>query len=311
MRLDAVFEGSGMKSIGLVGALSVVEKKGFTWHRLAGTSSGAIVATLLAAGYNADEIKTIIMDTSFQSLLKKTWVQRLPLGSQIRIFFKNGMYPGDLVVQWMEHLLLQKGIRTFGDLEEGKLRIIASDISRGKLLILPDDAKDYGWKPEEFPISLAVRMSTSIPFFFDPVIFITNHDPLQMYYIVDGAILSNFPVWLFDRDHGGNPEWPTFGFNIVGKNEGQPYQVKGPFSMLNALFLTMLEARDQRYVEDLSSLRTIFIPDKGVRTTEFHLSVEKKEELFQSGVQSAEKFFKNWSFQTYVTSYKKALKKNT
>ena len=52
-RADAVFEGGGVKGIGLVGAVSEIEKAGYTFENLAGTSAGAIVASLLAVGYKA------------------------------------------------------------------------------------------------------------------------------------------------------------------------------------------------------------------------------------------------------------------
>ena len=53
LKADAVFEGGGVKGIGLVGAVAFAEEKGYRWVNLAGTSAGAIVAALLAAGYNA------------------------------------------------------------------------------------------------------------------------------------------------------------------------------------------------------------------------------------------------------------------
>ncbi len=41
---DAVFEGGGVKGIGLVGAVAGAEEKGYQWMNVAGTSAGAIVA---------------------------------------------------------------------------------------------------------------------------------------------------------------------------------------------------------------------------------------------------------------------------
>jgi len=57
LKADAVFEGGGVKGIGLVGAVSEIEKAGYEFENLAGTSAGAIVAALLAVGYNAQEMK--------------------------------------------------------------------------------------------------------------------------------------------------------------------------------------------------------------------------------------------------------------
>ena len=56
-KADAVFEGGGVKGIGLVGAVSVMEKAGYAFENLAGTSAGAIIAALLAVGYKAAQIK--------------------------------------------------------------------------------------------------------------------------------------------------------------------------------------------------------------------------------------------------------------
>ena len=49
-RIDAVFEGGGVKGIGLVGAVTATEENGYTCENVAGTSEGAIVAAAIAAG---------------------------------------------------------------------------------------------------------------------------------------------------------------------------------------------------------------------------------------------------------------------
>ena len=82
-----------------------------------------------------------------------------------------------------------------------KLKVIASDITSGRMLVLPDHIADYEDKDgnrftiDEFPLVDAVRMSMSFPFFFDVVTLYRDGKP---HYIVDGGLLSNFPVWLFD-----------------------------------------------------------------------------------------------------------------
>jgi NTE family protein len=124
----------------------------------------------------------------------------------------------------------------------------------------------------------------------------------QVSYIVDGGILSNFPVWLFDPKKE-MPERPTLGFKLVEPEEGTPHPVKGPISLLTALFSTMMEAHDARYIEDENFMRTIPIPTLGVKTTEFNISRKKSEALYQSGRQAAEKFFATWDFSKYVGRY--------
>jgi NTE family protein len=204
-------------------------------------------------------------------------------------------------------------VETFGDLimdeykDEDKyrfrLRVIASDITMGKMLVLPQDIKDYGIRPEDLNVARAIRMSMSIPFFYEPVT-LQNMKTGQLSYIVDGGVLSNFPVWLFDSE-GDQPEWPTIGFKLVEPEEGKPNEVKGPITLLTALFATMMQAHDARYIADEHFVRTIPIPTKGVGTTEFNITPERSEMLYQSGREAAEKFFAKWDFQGYINKYRK------
>lgn len=69
---DAVFEGGGVKGIGLVGAVAAAEEKGYRWMNVAGTSAGAIVASLLAAGYTGIE-------------LEKYWLGLIIINSKTRV----------------------------------------------------------------------------------------------------------------------------------------------------------------------------------------------------------------------------------
>jgi predicted acylesterase/phospholipase RssA len=58
-KFNLVFEGGVAKVMVLIGALQEFESQGHEAGRLLGTSAGAITATLLAAGYSADEIYTV------------------------------------------------------------------------------------------------------------------------------------------------------------------------------------------------------------------------------------------------------------
>lgn len=146
----------------------------------------------------------------------------------------------------------------------------------------------------------------SIPFFYEPVT-LENEKTNEVSYIVDGGVLSNFPVWLFDTD-GVMPEWPTFGFKLVEPEEemATPHQIRGPISLLGALFSTMMQAHDARYIKDEQFVRTISIPTLGINTTDFGISRERSEALYQSGRQAAERFFNTWSFADYIDRYRKA-----
>ncbi len=60
--LDIVFSGGGAKSIAQVGALKELEEQGLSYRRVVGTSSGSIMALMVASGYSADEMVAAITE---------------------------------------------------------------------------------------------------------------------------------------------------------------------------------------------------------------------------------------------------------
>jgi NTE family protein len=63
MQYDMVFEGGGAKGMAFVGALQEIESRQHTPARLLGASAGAIMATFLAAGYDAKEMEEALGET--------------------------------------------------------------------------------------------------------------------------------------------------------------------------------------------------------------------------------------------------------
>ena len=302
--VDLVFEGGGLKGIGLVGAYSVLEERGYRPQNVAGASAGAIVAALVAAGYTAAELRRTIEGCDFESLKDPAWEGRLPLFPRIVSILKDrGLYEGEAFLEWMGGLLESKGVRTFGDLVRRpeaplryryKLQVMVSDLTEQRLLVLPKDAHRLGIEdPDELSVALAVRMSMSIPVFFEPVSF-TNPKTGREHLIVDGGMLSNFPLWLFDAER---PLWPTIGVKFVEKDPRAPLAPSGSrggvFKFLDyarSLVETMMEAHDRFYLEESDFDRTIAIDALGVGTTEFDLPRERALKLYDSGRAAAEEF---------------------
>ncbi len=93
--VDLVFKGGGLKGITLVGAYSVLEERDYRPQNIAGTSAGAMVAALLAAGYTAAELRQAIMDVDFNSLKDRAWEDWLPLLPRfVSILKDRGIYEG-------------------------------------------------------------------------------------------------------------------------------------------------------------------------------------------------------------------------
>lgn len=301
MYCDAVFEGGGVKGIAFIGAIQEAEERGYRFKRLGGTSAGALIASLLAAGYTGKELEQYVDQLSFSSLLDRSELSKIPyLGNLLSLFFQNGIFQGKRLETWIKEMLLAKGVHTFGDLPANKLKIVASDISRGKFLILPDDLPAYNLDPYTFPIHQAVRMSCSIPYFLQPV---TLRYRGKKVYIVDGALLSNYPIWLFDKKKDRHT-CPTIGFRLKGAEQvAATTPIYGPVSMLFAIFSTMMEAHDRLYIKEKDAARTMFIPVENVRATDFQINAHKKKRLIQLGREEARRFFNQWNYNYYLEKY--------
>lgn len=84
-----------------------------------------------------------------------------------------------------------------------------SDVTSGHMVRLPWDYPRYGLDPDTQLVADAVRASASIPFFFRPAA-LTMPAGGRAAVCVDGGMLSNFPIHIFDRT-SGDVRWPTFG----------------------------------------------------------------------------------------------------
>ena len=80
--------------------------------------------------------------------------------------------------------------------------------------------------------------------------------------------------------------------------------VTSDLGFLKAMEATATHAHDRFYVEQASYARTIPIPTLGVKTTEFDISPERTQALFESGRSAAQDFLKTWDFAAYKEKFR-------
>jgi NTE family protein len=315
---DGVFQGGGVKGLALVGALEEFadserhpQNNVQDWVQLAGTSAGAIVAAYLATGHSAAQTATLIGQTNFSEF--EDWGPGGEVvGGTINLGRHHGLAHGAVFRDWFrDHIDNQ----TFGDVGDAgrALKLIATDITRGEMLVLPDSLSSYRLTeggpvidPMGFPIADAVRMSMSIPYFFQPVELVHGQTGVTST-IVDGGVLSNFPVWIFDVENR-DPSRPTFGFKLVGGRSvgsgmGKVIKALGwPAEMGGRIFDTTTGAWDKYWVSHASYVRTCAISAGDIATTEFNLTDAQKQWLLSSGHEAAGTFLDQWDPSEYVNS---------
>lgn len=293
MKINLVCEGGGIKGIAHIGAVCALEDSGFTFNSFAGTSAGAMISSLLATGYSGHELKDILFNLDFNLYIKKTLLSSIPIiGEKLSLFKSKGLFSTDAIYELLTKLFEKKHKKYFKDISTEDinfLRIIATDISQKQLLIFPEDLKKYDVDPLDYEIAKSVIMSISIPLFFIPKRLKTSTGSC---YIVDGGLMSNFPIWLYDNRKTNN--YSTFGLRLTSdKDYKTTYAEK--CSLTTYLFDIVDAAmckNESLYFNKSHSLSIINIPTFNIGVTDFLISLQDKERLFKSGYDSTINFLK-------------------
>lgn len=190
---NLIFEGGGVKGIAYVGAMRVLEQRGLlkNIHRVGGTSAGAINALIFALGYDVLEQRQIIDSVDFEDFMDDSF----GVIRDIRRLAKNfGYHKGDFFSSWIGKLIKDKlgsEKATFADSKVAQnpdLYMTGTNLSTGYAEVFSAE------RHPDMPLATAVRISMSIPLFFAAVRFGQRNDVY-----IDGGVMRNYPVKLFDR----------------------------------------------------------------------------------------------------------------
>jgi NTE family protein len=306
---DLVLEGGGVKGVALAGAILTLDQAGYAFRRVAGTSAGAIAAAIVTAldraGRPLIAARDYLDTIDYSRFVTKRGLRAAlgVLGDVEHLVFDLGLHDGAYLVEWLGGVLRDIGVTSFGDLalddpgadanlrpeQRYSLVVHTSDISRGKCVRLPWDYAEYGLDPARQRIVDAVRASMSIPFVFQPVraeVRTPGSRSKRTATWVDGALLDNFPVEVFDRTDGSPARWPTIGIKLSASAAAaaQWRDVDGPFDEALACFHTLLENADRFYVTPERAARTIFVDSAGINAADFAIGAAERALLFENGV---------------------------
>jgi NTE family protein len=308
---DLVLEGGGVKGIALVGAATALDEAGWTFARVAGSSAGALVGAIIAAMQQAGEPMTRV-DEIMRTLDYRQMLDRRAVAKALRwwplaangwgLIFHLGMYRGHYMTEWARGVLGDLGVHTFADFafddpgsalapeQSYRLLVTASDLSRQRLMYLPWDLATYGVEATSYPVARAVRASAAIPFMFEPVRLKSSFGVSTL---ADGSLLRSYPIAVFDRHDGKPSRWPTLGIRLSSpSSERAPAKpVTGPLSLVQSLIYTTVDSTQVRHVSDDADVeRSIFAKPRGVRWTDFDLTAEQQQTLFESGYAAGQKY---------------------
>jgi NTE family protein len=317
---NLVMEGGGVKGFAYSGALYVLDSMGILKdiQRVAGTSVGAIQGALLAVGYTSNEIIELTSHIPLKQFNDGGWMLA---GGISRLRKQFGWYKGEKIAQWMEDLIAAKtgnGDITFGELH-------AQNVNKGyKDLYITGTDLTYQtlriFSHENYPnmrICDAVRISLSIPLYYRAVLMddegkiYDNPNGKQLLHVmVDGGVLSNYPIFLFDSAkyvNGNKPEVNTWMENpeTLGLLMEMPEQIQYntlqpgiyPFAIysmsdyLKALYHTLIDKANPELTHPNSLRRTIAINNLNLSGRVRKLPKKTITALVENGKEGARKFF--------------------
>jgi len=320
---DLVLEGGGVKGLGLVGAVMRLMEDGYTFPRVAGTSAGAIAAAFIAARANAEKLRELMEKLDYSQVPDRAPPGIPGISEGVLLLREGGAYRTDYLHRFMRDELEGLDVSTFGDLRlpdqkadralkrKGSYRLVVmvTDVTHGCLLRLPWDYELFGLHPDRELVADAVRASMSIPLFFRPCVL---RGDKRVSTLVDGGVLSNFPIQVFDRTDGREPRRPTFGVTVLPQLPGADEKIfpalgtlraLPPVHMLEQVVVTALVGHDQTHMErPCVQARTISVDTDGVGIADFHATCDQREKLVEHGWRAADEFLKGWSWERYLAT---------
>jgi NTE family protein len=284
---NLVFAGTGVRNAAYVGALLALEEAGLFsgLTAFAGTSSGSIVATLASLGYTPSEIRDQLLAFDFSKLEDGSL-----FGGPPRILMHYGWHKGEYLVERLGELIAQKTGNpraSFSECRErtGKLlRITGTNLSKRETRVFPDPSS---WT---LPVVDAVRISIAIPLFFEA-------KELAGDVYVDGGVLWNLPVEIFDDATG--PNFETLGFVLKTSSDTRERTVNTLHEYVEGLFGAILREQEEDLSHNLANARRVVsIDDLGIATVNFGISEAQKLALIDSGRRATLEYLRNVGAKT-------------
>ncbi len=236
LKVGLVLSGGGAKGLAHIGALRVIEESGVRIDYIGGTSMGAVIGSLYAAGYSTRQLDSIFGAVDFETLIRdevprqaKTFYEKedaekyaltLPF-DKFHVSFPSGISKGQNIYNLLSRLLIH--VKDEDDFNELPIPFfcIATNVETGQEVVL-----DKGYLPR------AVTASAALPSLLSPV---TIGDIMY----VDGGIVNNYPV---DRVK-------ALGADIVIGIDVQD-TLRGRKELKSALDL-MVQINNYRTIEDM------------------------------------------------------------
>jgi NTE family protein len=238
--VNGIFKGGGAKGLLYAGALRAVDTRGFWFRASAGSSAGAITATLIAAGLRVDELEQAVPEAlshihknRLADLRGKAFIRTEKLEEwleqRLRAQLQHFGFPSSLTPVSFGDLVGATGI---------ELNIVAVDVATRQPIVF-----NAATAPT-VSVARAALASSAIPLAFRPGRLEVEHadGTTAVHRLMDGGVWANYPAFVFkDRsfrafhDLAAVPaESITVGFTLEHSDPEPPARPKSLLPWANA-----------------------------------------------------------------------------
>lgn len=313
---NLIFEGGGILGFSYLGALDYLDEIGLLSqiNKVAGSSSGAITACITCFNLPFNEIKTISSTLDYKKIPQqknirhrgitdsfKTEFNRLfgDFDSIYRLLNNYGWYSSQYLYDWLKNIIAsqfdinkKQPPYTFADFQNNNIHlnnkpfkdlyIVGTDISYKKSVIFSFDTTP------DMEVAEAVRISMSVPLFFEAIkIGSQSKNDTNQHIFVDGGLMRNYPINIFDHD-GINNE--TLGIQLNNKIKYK--ETANIIDYICNLFNSLLKIQEDLYNNDwINKQRSITINTGGISSLDFNIDETDYNFLYNQGYKAASDYF--------------------
>ena len=285
-----IFGGGAVRGMAYIGAIRALRELGINCNILAGSSVGAIFASLYALDCTDEEIKNILYE--FNGFMFKD----INFGIGTDFAFSKG----DIFEEWIREktekkFYGEKYIKgenpplTFKDLKKD-LYICTTDLkTNSQFIFSKENTPDY-------EIAKAVRTSACFPGLMKPVEY---EDKI----LVDGDLAQSIPFWK-SNEKLMNADARILEFRLEGAREN--VKLKTLFDYLNSVysaFTNFCSDNVAQMYNNKDKFDYILIDTKNVLLLDFNISTEEKDKISQNGYDTTIEYFT----KTLVSKKKKLM----
>lgn len=275
-KVGLVLSGGGAKGFAHIGVLKELEKANVKIDYIGGTSMGAIIGGMYAAGYSPEQIEALILEIDFLTVIQDNIPRKqtpyfekvfsgktaftLPVNKG-NIGLPLGLSKGQNVLNLLTEILAP--VDDISDFSQLPIPFfcIGTDIETGEEILL-----------EKGALPLALRASASFPTLLNPV-------EINGELIVDGGVANNFPV---DKMKEKGVEI-VIGVNVEGTLL-QKDELTSVTALLSQIVNFQMYRRSEEQVEQLDVHIHPDISEYSV------VSFDKKEAILKEGKRKAKEF---------------------